>query len=75
VFGVAWPCFSLVASPVPACGLRFTVGLAGGGALVVVAVFGAFALGKTKIYQPVGFGLVAAVSLDVALVGSVPGRC
>ena len=47
----------------------------GGGALVVVAVFGAFALGKTKIYQPMDFGLVAAVSLDVALVGSAPGRC
>ena len=51
---VAWPCFSLVASPVRACGLQFTVSLAGGGALVVVAVFDAFDLGKTKICQPVG---------------------
>ena len=37
----------------------------------MVAVFGAFASGKTIINQQVGFGLAVAVLLDATLVRSV----
>ncbi len=42
-----------------------------GAALIMVAVFGAFATGKTTINQQVGFGLAVAVFLDASLVRSV----
>ena len=37
----------------------------------MVAVFGAFAAGKTIINQQVGFGLAVAILLDATLVRSV----
>ncbi len=54
-----------------AYGLRWTAGLITGAALIMVAVFGAFATGKTTINQQVGFGLAVAVFLDATLVRSV----
>ena len=52
-------------------GLRSTAGLITGAALIEVAVFGAFASGKTTINQQVGFGLSVAIFLDATLVRSV----
>ena len=54
-----------------AYGLRETAGLITGAALIMVAVFGAFASGKTIINQQVGFGLAVAILLDATLVRSV----
>ena len=54
-----------------AYGLRSTAGIITGAALIMVAVFGAFASGKTIINQQVGFGLSVAVFLDATLVRSV----
>ena len=54
-----------------AYGLRSTAGLITGAALIMVAVFGAFASGRTIINQQVGFGLSVAVLLDATLVRSV----
>ncbi len=54
-----------------AYGLRSTAGLITGAALIMVAVFGAFAAGKTTVNQQVGFGLAVAVLLDATLVRSV----
>ena len=52
-------------------GLRSTAGIITGAALIMVAVFGAFASGDTIINQQVGFGLAVAVLLDATLVRSV----
>ncbi len=54
-----------------AYGLRSTAGIITGCALIMVAVFGAFAMGDTIINQQVGFGLAVAVFLDATLVRSV----
>ncbi len=54
-----------------AYGLRSTAGIITGAALIMVAVFGAFASGATIINQQVGFGLAVAVLLDATLVRSV----
>ena len=54
-----------------AYGLRSTAHLITGAALIMVAVFGAFASGQTIINQQVGFGLAVAVFLDATLVRSV----
>ena len=52
-------------------GLRSTANLITGAALIMVAVFGAFAAGKTIVNQQVGFGLAVAILLDATLVRSV----
>ncbi len=52
-------------------GLRSTTGIITGAALIMVAVFGAFASGQTIINQQVGFGLAVAILLDATLVRSV----
>ena len=52
-------------------GLRSTGGMITGAALIMVAVFGAFASGKTVINQQLGFGLSFAIVLDATLVRSV----
>ena len=54
-----------------AYGLRSTAGIITGAALIMVAVFGAFASGQTIINQQVGFGLSVAILLDATLVRSV----
>ena len=51
-----------------AYGLRSTAGMITGAALIMVAVFGAFASGEITINQQMGFGLAAAVLLDATLV-------
>lgn len=54
-----------------AYGLRSTAGIITGAALIMVAVFGAFASGDTIVNQQMGFGLAVAVLLDATLVRSV----
>jgi len=52
-------------------GLRSTGRLITGAALIMVAVFGGFALGDMVMFQQMGFGLAIAVFLDATLVRSV----
>ena len=52
-------------------GLRSTGRLITGAALIMVAVFGGFALGDMVMFQQMGFGLAVAVLLDATLVRSV----
>ncbi len=54
-----------------AYGLQSTGRMITGAALIMVAVFGAFAAGETIVNQQVGFGLAIAVLLDATLVRSV----
>ena len=54
-----------------AYGLESTGRMITGAALIMVAVFGAFAAGETVVNQLVGFGLAVAVLLDATLVRSV----
>jgi RND superfamily putative drug exporter len=52
-------------------GLRSTGRLITGAALIMVAVFGGFALGDMVMFQQMGFGLAVAVFLDATLVRSI----
>ena len=52
-------------------GLRSTGRLITGAALIMVAVFGGFALGDMVMFQQMGFGLAVAVLLDATIVRSV----
>ena len=54
-----------------AYGLQPTGRMITGAALIMVAVFGAFAAGDTIVNQQVGFRLAVAVLLDATLVRSV----
>jgi RND superfamily putative drug exporter len=54
-----------------AFGLRKTASIITGAALIMVAVFGGFALGDLSIFQPMGFGLGAAVLIDATIVRSI----
>jgi RND superfamily putative drug exporter len=54
-----------------AYGLRSTGRLITGAALIMVAVFGGFALGDLVAMQQFGFGLAVAVLLDATIVRSV----
>ncbi len=54
-----------------AFGLRSTGRLITGAALIMVAVFGGFALGELVMMQQFGFGLAVAVSVDATIVRSV----
>ena len=54
-----------------AYGLRTTAGIITGAALIMVAVFGAFAAGELVSFQQMGFGLAAAVLIDATIVRSV----
>ena len=54
-----------------AFGLRTTASIITGAALIMVAVFGGFALGDIAFFQSMGFGLGAAVLLDATIVRSV----
>jgi putative drug exporter of the RND superfamily len=49
-------------------GLARTGGLITSAAAIMVAVFGAFALGSVVLIQAVGFGMALAVALDATLV-------
>ena len=52
-------------------GLRSTASIITGAALIMVGVFGGFALGDLSSFQQMGFGLAAAVVLDATIVRSV----
>ena len=54
-----------------AFGLRSTAGIITGAALIMVAVFGAFAMGDLVMMQETGFGLAVAVTLDATVIRSV----
>ena len=54
-----------------AYGLRSTAGIITGAALIMVAVFGGFATGRSVINQLMGFGLAVAVFLDASFVRSI----
>ncbi|MCH8223731.1 MAG: MMPL family transporter, partial [Chloroflexi bacterium] len=54
-----------------AFGLRSTAGIITGAALIMVGVFGGFAIGDLVMFQQMGFGLAAAVIIDATLVRSV----
>ncbi len=54
-----------------AFGLRSTGALITGAALIMVAVFGGFALGDQLMFQQLGFGLAIAVILDATVIRSI----
>jgi RND superfamily putative drug exporter len=54
-----------------AYGLRTTGGIITGAAVIMVAVFAAFATGRIAALQEMGFGLAVAVFLDATIVRSV----
>ena len=51
-----------------AYGLRTTASIITGAALIMVAVFGGFAMGELSMFQQMGFGLATAVILDASIV-------
>ena len=52
-------------------GLHATASIITGAALVMVAVFGGFALGPLSMFQQMGFGLAVAVILDATIIRMV----
>jgi putative drug exporter of the RND superfamily len=54
-----------------AYGLHSTASIITGAALIMVAVFGGFALGPLSMFQQMGFGLAVAVILDATIVRMV----
>jgi RND superfamily putative drug exporter len=54
-----------------AFGLGSTGAIITGAALIMVAVFGGFALGDLVMFQQMGFGLGVAVILDATLIRTV----
>ena len=52
-------------------GLHSTVSIITGAALIMVAVFGGFALGPLSLFQQMGFGLAVAVILDATIIRMV----
>ncbi|HLF80043.1 MAG TPA: MMPL family transporter [Dehalococcoidia bacterium] len=54
-----------------AAGLQSTAHIISGAAVIMVVVFGAFALGQTIDMQQVGFGLAVAVFVDATLIRSI----
>jgi len=54
-----------------AFGLRSTGALITGAALIMVAVFGGFAMGDLLMFQQMGFGLAVAVILDATVIRSI----
>src|SRR5690606_31990266 len=52
-------------------GVRSTGSIITGAALIMVSVFGGFALGDLAMFQQMGFGLAVAVIVDATIVRSV----
>ena len=52
-------------------GLRTTGSMITGAALIMVAVFGGFAMGELSMFQQMGFGLATAVILDATVIRSI----
>lgn len=54
-----------------AFGLRTTAGMITGAAVIMVAVFGGFALADLPMFEQMGFGLAVAVLIDATIVRSI----
>jgi RND superfamily putative drug exporter len=54
-----------------AYGLRTTAGIITGAAIIMVAVFAAFAGGRLGQFQQMGFGLAVAVLMDATIVRTI----
>ncbi len=54
-----------------AFGLRSTAGIITGAALIMVAIFGGFALGDFVLFQEMGFGLGIAILVDATLIRAI----
>lgn len=54
-----------------AFGLRSTAGITTGAALIMVAIFGGFALGEFTIFQQMGFGVGVAILVDATLIRAI----
>jgi RND superfamily putative drug exporter len=52
-------------------GLKSTAGVVSSAALVMVAVFGSFALGSDQLAKQIGVGLAAAILIDATLIRAV----
>jgi RND superfamily putative drug exporter len=52
-------------------GIKSTAGVVTSAALVMVAVFGAFALGSDQVAKQIGVGLAAAILIDATLIRAV----
>jgi RND superfamily putative drug exporter len=52
-------------------GLKSTAGVVTSAALVMVAVFGSFALGSDQMAKQIGVGLAAAVLIDATIIRGV----
>jgi RND superfamily putative drug exporter len=52
-------------------GIRSTAGVVTSAALVMVAVFGAFALGSDQVAKQIGVGLAAAILIDATIIRGV----
>jgi uncharacterized membrane protein YdfJ with MMPL/SSD domain len=52
-------------------GLRSTAGVVSSAALVMVAVFGSFALGSDQLAKQIGVGLAAAILIDATIIRAV----
>jgi RND superfamily putative drug exporter len=52
-------------------GLRSTGSIITGAALIMVAVFGGFALGDLVMFEQMGFGLAVAIIVDATIVRSI----
>jgi len=51
--------------------VNYTGRIITGAAVIMIAVFGAFAMGRASEMQQMGFGLAIAVFLDVTLIRSI----
>jgi uncharacterized membrane protein YdfJ with MMPL/SSD domain len=52
-------------------GIKSTAGVVTSAALVMVAVFGAFALGSDQVAKQIGVGLAAAILIDATIIRAV----
>jgi RND superfamily putative drug exporter len=52
-------------------GLKTTAGVVTSAALVMVAVFGSFALGSDQLAKQIGVGLAAAILIDATIIRGV----
>jgi len=52
-------------------GLKSTAGVVTSAALVMVAVFGSFALGSDQLAKQIGIGLAAAILIDATIVRAI----
>jgi RND superfamily putative drug exporter len=52
-------------------GIKSTAGVVTSAALVMVAVFGSFALGSDQVVKQIGIGLAAAILIDATIIRAV----